>query len=94
MDKQTKIEVMAEQICQKPHSCDACDCNGCGYQEIATVLVDNGYGNINQALTEFADKLKEKFIWFCNTDGKSHKVIFIDDVVETLKEYTANGDIS
>lgn len=64
MNKQEQIEAMAEIICSQPHSCAACDFEGrpCGYQEFAIALIDAGYGNIERALTEFAARLRAKFV--------------------------------
>lgn len=66
----------------------------CDSKLIAETLSENGIGDKEQAAREFAEKLKEKSIWFCDTNGTSHKVIFIDNIDETLKEFTANADMS
>lgn len=84
MTDENEIERMASIIIKHPLESHAS----------AVELSKHGIGDKEQAVKEFAEKLKEKSIWFCDTNGTSHKVIFIDDIDETLKEFTANADIS
>lgn len=83
MDKQKVIEEMANEM----YYCSEFN----GYRDdakrIAYKLVNAGYGNIEQALTEFAEKLKEKLFWMADTDGKSHKVLLEDNIDKALKEF-------
>lgn len=62
MNKWQEIEKIAEVMCPNPHSCEVCDfeCKPCGHQETAMQLVNAGYGNVKQAVKEFADMLKEE----------------------------------
>lgn len=53
----------------------------------AVNMVYHGWGNIEQALTEFAEKLKERSFWQCDSNGNSHKVIYPDDIDKTLQEF-------
>ena len=63
MDKQKEIEKMAKTI---PSTIIAYNGNPQGQhlygeqrEEIATILVNEGYGDVNNAVREFAEKLKE-----------------------------------
>lgn len=64
MDKQKEIEemrqVMAEYSCGKKCT-PSCEKRGyCHIERFIENLIDNGYGNVKQAVKEFAEKLKER----------------------------------
>ena len=83
MDKQKAIEEMTEAL--SIHTCyDEWQAKEYGLECIdldltARHLVNAGYGNIAQTLTEFAERLKEKFSE-CNTYARNK-------IDETLKEF-------
>lgn len=62
MDKEKEIQEMTSEILGKSFGCD---CTNLGYiiaKEVAETLFNAGYGNIKQAVKEFAEKLKEE-LW-------------------------------
>lgn len=86
MDKQKEIEEMAKLCCYpcEMYSGFTEKCaegtrpNQCGIAiEAAKKLINAGYGNIEQALTEFAERLKEKVFLPC----------YKGTIDETLKEF-------
>ncbi len=65
MDKEKEIEEMARVIEYCAHKdCESCRKQGnyrCSAYNKATDLRNAGYGNVKQAVKEFAEKLKEVF---------------------------------
>lgn len=69
MDREKQIEEMARIICCTSHipetTCKTC-CSivfgripeKCEYRDFVTQFIDVGYGNVRQAVKEFAEKLK------------------------------------
>lgn len=49
------------------------------YKKLAH-LQNAGIGDKKQAIKEFAEKLKERSFWLADSNGRSHKVIYVDDV--------------
>ena len=96
MDKQKAIEQMATML--HGFACGG-NCNNkkckCNHFYTADRLANAGYGNINQALTEFAERLKE--VWFTNacrfSKGENGIEIAggvgvtIEQIDETLEEF-------
>lgn len=87
-----------EQIIKMRPVLDGVCCEDCMIDNIADSLIDAGYGNINQALTEFVDKLKVRFNNITDEYG-FHLVSYNSEdiyskIEKTLKEFTSNGDIS
>ena len=99
MDKQKAIEEIVELLF-KHSGCASCkrkpckDCavrSNCAEYRLATALANAGYGNIRQALTEFAEMLKDKIGNEYNLDTLDNDAIkdcceYID---KTLKEFWA-----
>lgn len=83
MDKQKTIEVMAllivDDILLERNA-----------EETAEHLVNKGYGNIPEALAEFALTLKSVFCPMCDYEGVEIKTT----IDELLKEFVPNADIS
>lgn len=101
MEKQMKIEVMAKAV---PNNVVAYDRNPAGQhlyieqrEEIAERLMEQGYGNVKQALTEFAEKLKLRFNDITDEYGfylvSYNSEDIYSEIENTLKEFT-DGDIS
>lgn len=55
---------------------------------IAEELVNAGYGNIEQALTEFAERLKKNKDCYANPRSGAVLAVTIRQIDETLKEMT------
>lgn len=91
MDKQKDRAEIAQIITDN-------DC--CSSNAIARYIVENGYGNIEQALTEFAERLKDKIslLRFCDvatTEYEYYHSALNDvtyDIEETLKEFLNERD--
>lgn len=91
MDKNKAIEEMKKLLCSVEDTvCSDCPFkfNGkCGAEEIAEGLVNAGYGDVKQAVEEFAEKLKSGAHKFGLIDGKNYYVWFdneIDDLITEL----------
>lgn len=39
-----------------------------------------------KAVKEFAEKLEKRSFWLCDSNGRSHKVIYLDDVDNFMTE--------
>lgn len=48
------------KICEETHTSSFEECENCCTYEECELLVDAGYGNVKQAVKEFAEKLKEQ----------------------------------
>lgn len=89
IDKQKAIEEMAIKMggCHFD-SCVECrrqaNCTHCFIFEQARILGENGYGNIEQALTAFAKKLKKHHLFY-------FRYLAVKEAIdETLKEFLIN----
>lgn len=74
-------------------NCEDCDCEFqpyCLSYERATELVNAGYGNINESLTEFAERLYKKAEYRMDCDYDLCITVTVDDIQETLKEFLEN----
>lgn len=58
-DIEKQIEEMAKTYCHQPWSCSKCTHTNCTCKNVCKDLVNEGYGNVRQALTEFAKRLTE-----------------------------------
>ena len=58
-DKQ--IEEMANKICFLSCKCDECNVINCRARIYANRAIKVGYGNVKEALTEFAEKVREEW---------------------------------
>ncbi len=63
MDKEKEIEEMAHRSSACEHPDRHClkrygDCSECSVYSICEDLIDAGYGNVKQAVKEFAEELK------------------------------------
>ena len=73
MEKEKQIEEMARALCRlikdgDIKGCESCyfrhdgyECT-CKYRKYAIQVHDAGYGNVKEAVKDFAEKLKKKFI--------------------------------
>ena len=98
MDKEKDIEGIAEVLAKYWCGCyedckarndltcsnDHCeDCAGRSLKPIAMDLQNAGYGNIKQAVKEFAEELKDKVFRYEEVDGED----VCDDIDEMFKEF-------
>lgn len=91
MDKQKEIEEMAKKICKSSSvGCNFPTCNKCGIKDTckariyATRAIKAGYGNVRQAVKEFAEKLKNECA-YPTTACPSY--VYVDSIDELLEEY-------
>lgn len=77
MDKEKEIEAMAKELhCATNESLISC-------RKIARILVERrGYGNVEQAVREFAEELKTKVYFYEEVDGED----VCDDIDELIRK--------
>lgn len=80
MDKEKEIEEMARVMCPTAEyiSCDKCVAKKCTPQMYAAILCGADYGNVKQAVKEFAEETKQKVYPYEEVDG--------EDVCEDIDE--------
>ncbi len=89
MDKEKEIEEMAKALHQ---NCSFAKYGGellCG--DSAKALVNAGYGNVKQAVKEFAEKLRGKSRFICGMDGTPTLMISVSKVDKLIKEICGEG---
>lgn len=91
MDKEKEIEEMAKIFCSISIECKCCQNLGfskdrCGAIYCMRKLSKAGYGNVKQAVKEFAEELKKKAITRYRIDGKPVKIVVLSDIDEVYKE--------
>lgn len=77
MNKEKEIERMAKVLCDSPNrDCNTCHTylhgrlrENCEYISFANKFISMGYGNVKQAVKEFAEKLKEEYCYVDKNDG-------------------------
>lgn len=83
MDKEKQIEEMAEDILKIQHGSKPCFI-------VAETLVNAGYGNVKQAVKEFAERLKKEQVTaaclFGAEAGGEVQVVVVNDIDDTFKE--------
>ncbi len=87
-----EIEKMAKKICKSSlNGCNFPTCSKCGIKDTckarlyATRAVNAGYGDVKQAVREFADKLLDELCDHCidNKNVNSH----LYDIVQIVKKH-------
>jgi hypothetical protein len=86
MNSEKEIEKMGKAMCEEFRS-DHCgnDCE-CANEFIAEKLINAGYGNVKQAVKEFAEKLKSNSKRFGNIDGDNYYVWFESELDKLFNE--------
>lgn len=80
MDKEKEIEEIAKVICPNIWTCEVCTIKHgrCTNKLLSERIINAGYGNIKQAVKEFAEKLKSLFCTECDYGG--------GDIKQTINE--------
>lgn len=86
MNKEKEIDRLGKAMCEKFRS-DHCgnDCE-CANEFIAEKLINAGYGNVKQAVKEFAEKLKSNSKRFGNIDSDNYYVWFESELDKLFNE--------
>ena len=89
MDKEKEIKDMAQKIYERGVALSPLDfvygAHGDDhFTRIAKYLSDNGYGNVAQAVKEFAEKLKENFFFMKTSTSKDAIYQFTDSQLNEL----------
>ncbi len=84
MDKQKEIEKMAKLLysCFHTTTCECCNVHCVDYLR-GQVLVNAGYGDVRQAVREFADSLKN-YILKCDMWGGNGLCKKVDELVKEV----------
>ena len=91
MDRQQEIEKMAFSICPMPQIGEyITDCSKCGYngdcprQKYAKKLIEKGYGNVQAAVEDVAERIKKGI--FCElADDLTFKMVSrIEAIIEEI----------
>ncbi len=87
MDKEKEIDKIKKDMCgdYAPYCGCGCRTQHCEIETFAKNLIEAGYGNVKQAVKEFAEQLKLQF-----TKGNYH-ILAIRDKIDKLTE-TICGD--